>query len=354
MSNPKFGDPPSASVRLLYKTNTQTPLMKFWYAYVTVFLIIWAVLMFVVGMLPDVIRQWQVALVMVLGSLVAGSTPMGGGAVSFPFLVLWVGMPPEGSRDFALAIQALGMTSAMIFIFCRRTAIQCPMLLWTIFGAAPGMFLGTIAIAPYVPANFVKLTFACTWMSFAILTIAKNREFCSIRGDAAVGGYEAIITGLSAGLVGGIVASVIGIGVEMCLYTVLVLLYRCDLKVAVPTAVSAMAVTSLVGLCAHLWIGDISRDVATKFLAAGPIVIFGAPIGTYIVSIVPRMRILYVISALCVSQFVWTLWRLQRTSAEWVFVAVSITVAGVAFRWMYGRGRAREYRMDQPKLLVSL
>src|SRR5207302_9041173 len=129
MSNPKFGDPPSASVRLLYKTNTQTPLMKFWYAYVTVFLIIWAVLMFVVGMLPDVIRQWQVALVMVLGSLVAGSTPMGGGAVSFPFLVLWVGMPPEGSRDFALAIQALGMTSAMIFIFCRRTAIHCPMLL---------------------------------------------------------------------------------------------------------------------------------------------------------------------------------------------------------------------------------
>jgi uncharacterized membrane protein YfcA len=315
------------------------PLMKFWYAYVGAFLIIWAVLMFGFGLLPEVVKQWPMALVMILGSLVAGSTPMGGGAVSFPFLVLWLGIPPDIARNFGLVIQALGMTSAMIFILCRRVPIQGRMLIWTVTGAAAGMLIGTIGIAPHVASNFVKLTFACMWMSFAILTIAKNREFCSITGVRPIEKPVAMRLGLLVGITGGIIASIIGLGVEMALYTVLVLLYRCDLKIAIPTAVSAMAVTSVMGLAVHLWLGDIPRDVVMKFLAAGPLVIFGAPIGTYIVSVIPRIRTLYVVSALCIVQFVWTLNRLQRTTTEWIFVGVAMTLASTAFYLMYRRGR---------------
>ena len=313
--------------------------MKFWYAYIGVFLAVWAVLMFGFGLLPEVVRQWPMALVMILGSLVAGSTPMGGGAVSFPFLVLWLGIRPDIARNFGLVIQALGMTSAMIFILCRRVPIQGRMLIWTILGAAAGMLIGTVGIAPHVASNFVKLTFACMWMSFAILTIAKNREFCSITGVRPIEKPVAMRVGLLVGLTGGIIASIIGLGVEMALYTVLVLLYRCDLKIAVPTAVSAMAMTSVMGLAVHLWLGDIPRDVVMKFLAAGPLVIFGAPIGTYIVSVIPRIRTLYVVSVLCVVQFVWTLNRLERTPTEWMFVAVAMTLASAAFYWMYRRGR---------------
>jgi len=119
------------------------------------------------------------------------------------------------------------------------------------------------------------------------------------------------------------------------------LLYRCDLKIAVPTAVSAMAATSVIGLATHLWVGDISRDVLTKFLAAGPLVIFGAPIGTYIVSVVPRIQILYFVSILCVVQFVWTLSILQRTGAEWMFVLLAIVLPSTIFYLMYRRGRQR-------------
>ncbi len=145
--------------------------------------------------------------------------------------------------------------------------------------------------------------------------------------------------GLLVGVTGGIIASIIGIGVEMALYTVLVLLYRCDLKIAVPTAVSAMAVTSVMGVGVHFWLGDIPRDVVMKFLAAGPLVIFGAPIGTYIVSVIPRIRTLYFVSTLCIVQFVWTLNRLERTTTEWIFVAVAMTLASTAFALMYRRGR---------------
>jgi uncharacterized membrane protein YfcA len=318
---------------------TRRPLMKFWYAYIGAFLAIWVVLMFGFGFAPEVIKQWPMSLVMILGSLVAGSTPMGGGAVSFPFLVLWLGIPPHIARDFGLVIQALGMTSAMIFILCRRTPIQGRVLLWTIAGAAAGMLVGTVAIAPRVPPNFVKLTFACMWMSFALLTIAKNREFCSITGVRFIDSWTAARTGLCVGLLGGAVASIIGLGVEMALYTVLVLLYRCDLKIAVPTAVSGMAVTSVMGVAVHLWVGDIPRDVTMKFLAAGPLVIFGAPIGTYIVSVIPRIRTLYVVSFLCVLQFFWTLKSLERTRAEWIFVALAMTLATAVFYFMYRRGR---------------
>lgn len=315
------------------------PLMKFWYAYIGAFLAVWAVLMFGFGFAADVFRQWRMALVMILGSLVAGSTPMGGGAVSFPFLVLWIGIPPEIARIFGLVIQALGMTSAMIFILCRRVPIQGRILLWTIAGAAVGMLLGTVVIAPLVPPNFVKLTFACMWMSFALLTIAKNREFCAITGVKPIAPGAAARTGLFVGLLGGIIASIIGLGVEMALYTLLVLLYRCDLKIAVPTAVSAMAVTSVMGTGVHMWLGDIPRDVMMKFLAAGPLVIFGAPIGTYIVSVIPRIRTLYVVSALCVLQFAWTLKSVQRSNAEWTFVVCAMTLASAIFYGMYRRGR---------------
>jgi hypothetical protein len=97
--------------------------------------------------------------------------------------------------------------------------------------------------------------------------------------------------------------------------------------------------TSVMGLVIHLWLGDIPRDVVMKFLAAGPLVIFGAPIGTYIVSVIPRIRTLYFVSALCVVQFVWTLSRLQRTATEWMFVAVAITLATALFYRMYRRGK---------------
>jgi len=314
-------------------------LMKYWYAYVGAFLAVWVVLMLGFGLLPEVLREWRMALVMILGSLVAGSTPMGGGAVSFPFLVLWLNVAPDIARNFGLVIQALGMTSAMIFIFCRRVRVQRSVLAWAVAGAAAGMLIGTVAVAPRVPPNFVKLTFTCMWMSFAILTVVRNRELTAISGGRNVEGAAAMRSGLIVGLVGGIIASIIGVGVEMALYTVLVLSYRSDMKIAVPTAVSGMAVASVMGVATHLVIGDIPRDVVMKFLAAGPIVIFGAPIGTYILTLVPRIRMLYFISALCVLQFVFTLQSLERTWAEWSFVGIAMGLAGSLFYWMYQRGR---------------
>src|SRR5258708_7358273 len=198
---------------------------------------------------------------MIFGSVVAGSTPMGGGTVAFPFLVLVFHQPPTLGRNFGLAIQALGMTSAMIFILCRRTPIQLRMLIWSSVGAAAGLLLGTFWVAPLLPNTVIKLLFSCLWMSFAILTLAKNREFCSLNTIPKIDNGSAMKLGLVVGVAGGITTALIGVGIEMLLYTTLVLLFRCDLKVAVPTAVSAMAIASLLGTALHIAMADIAPEV---------------------------------------------------------------------------------------------
>jgi uncharacterized protein len=125
----------------------------------------------------------------------------------------------------------------------------------------------------------------------------------------------------------------------MVLYSVLVLRYRCDLKIAVPTAVSMGALTSLLAIAVHALMGDIGTEVFYNWLAAAPIVVLGAPLGTYLVSIIPRIRTLYFVSLLCVFQFIWTVSQVMPGIGEWIFVAASILVANLIFHLLYRLGK---------------
>lgn len=315
--------------------------MRFWFAYVGIFYVAWMTLAFGFGYWEQVKTHWPMAVVMIFGSLVAGSTPMGGGTVAFPVLVLVFGLPPNLGRNFGLAIQALGMTSAMIYILSRRTPIQSSMLIWSSVGAAVGLLAGTFWVAPVLQATTIKLLFSCLWMSFAILTLARNREFCCLTAIPKIDRGTAMKLGLLVGVAGGIATSLIGVGIEMLLYTTLVLLFRSDLKVAVPTAVSAMAIASVMGIALHAAIGDIGQEVFYNWMASAPIVVFGAPMGAFLVSVIPRVRTLYFVSALCVVQFVWTLSQVKPGPAEWTLVVCSLFVAVLGFYVLYRAGRAR-------------
>ena len=299
---------------LIDRAGLRGPYIKYWFAYIAVFYAAWLILAFGFGYWDQLKTRWPMSVVMIFGSVVAGSTPMGGGTVAFPVLVLLFHQPPTLGRNFGLAIQALGMTSAMIFILCRRTPLQFRMLIWSSVGAAAGLLAGTFWIAPLLSTTVIKLLFSCLWMSFAILTLAKNREFCSLNAVPKIDNATAMRLGLAVGVAGGITTALIGVGIEMLLYTTLVLLFRSDLKVAVPTAVSAMAIASVMGTALHLVMGDIAPEVFYTWMACGPIVVFGAPFGAFLVSVIPRVRTLYFVSALCVVQFVWTLQQVAAGS----------------------------------------
>ena len=68
---------------------------------------------------------------------------------------------------------------------------------------------------------------------------------------------------------------------------------------------------------------------------------FGAPFGAFLVSVIPRVRTLYFVSALCVVQFVWTLQQVAAGPDEWALVAGGLSVAVVGFYWMYRVGKKR-------------
>ena len=95
----------------------------------------------------------ELAAAMAVGSYVAGSTPMGGGTVGFPVLVLLMDLPATLGRDFSFAIQAIGMTSASIYILCRRQELEWPMLRASLPGALLGTPLGIAFVAPLASAS---------------------------------------------------------------------------------------------------------------------------------------------------------------------------------------------------------
>ena len=313
--------------------------LKLWKLSVAAFLMFWLILVAGYGYWPLVREHLATAGVMIALSLVAGSTPMGGGSVSFPILVYVFGETPDDARHLGLCTQALGMTSALLFILGRGTPIEKRVLVTSCAGAAAGMILGTFFAAPYLPRGIAKLLFSCLWMSFALITLARHQEFCSYKGSPDLTWRRAMNIGVPLGLMGGVIASMIGVGLEMLLYMVLVLLLRCDLRVAVPTAVCAAAFTSIMGTGVHLLIGDVPLAIFGSWLAAAPLVIFGAPAGAVLVKRIPRTRLLSFVSALCVFQFVCALWATSMGTAEWLVVAATMLGANAIYFMLYRRGK---------------
>jgi hypothetical protein len=88
---------------------------------------------------------------------------------------------------------------------------------------------------------------------------------------------------------------------------VLVLLCRADLKIAIPTSVVIMAFTSLVGIATKSAFTGVQPGVYVNWLAAAPVVAFGAPLGAFMVDFIGRKPTLFFVAILCVGQLAWTL-----------------------------------------------
>jgi len=293
---------------------------------------VWLVLITRPGAGLVALAQWPMALVMIGGSLVAGSTPMGGGTVAFPALVLGFGRSPAMARDFGLAIQSVGMISALLFIVKRSIPVEGRLLAWSCAGAVVGLTFGTFLLAGRVPAEWVKLLFATLWITFgAWLVTGTAKEASTPPGSAD--DRDVPIFGLAVGTVGGAVMSLIGVGPEMLVYAALVIRFGWGPKAAVPTAVCATALTAPVGLALRAWTAGVHPEVFPVWLAAMPIVIFGAPTGAYIATRIPRVVLLRVIGALCLIQFGATVAQVRPTPAQWTGI-VALAALSAAGLWL--------------------
>jgi uncharacterized membrane protein YfcA len=333
------------------------PRLWIWFVWLAVFYAAWAWLVGFQGHGDTARAHWPMAVAMAAGSYAAGSTPMGGGTVGFPILVLLFDQPAQLGRDFSFAVQSIGMTSAAIFILARRQPLAGAMLKGAVFGATLGTPLGIFGVAPWVPGLWIKLVFAVVWGSFGILHLWRIREIAEHEGMTDFDEHWDIRVGFIAGLAASAVfVSVSGVGVDMVLYTVLVLLCRADLKIAIPTSVIIMAYASTLGILTKLAFTGVEPGVFGNWLAAAPVVAVGAPLGVFVVQFSGRKPTLVVVAVLCVGQLVWTLSR-EWDALGFGGAAVSLLAVGlclIGFERLRVRGgqlvaAARASAADRPR-----
>ena len=264
---------------------------------------------------PDFLAgHWQYPATMVLGAFVAGSTPMGGGAVAFPVLSIFLEIDRTLARDFSLMIQSVGMTSASIFLLTRPSANlrDYRPLLWWVPVAFVGFAIGMVTLqgirVPVIQAMFLSLT-----MAFAVAyCLSQHRgrgESLAIRGPMDVAMIALVL------LLGGAVTSLFGTGVDILLYTLLVTRFRLSERRATELSVVLMASLSLLGFA---WRAGVDRELtASEFrvwLCAAPVVLFMAPLGSKVLRQINAEWMLRAIAALGVSQMLY--FNLQRPTVE--------------------------------------
>jgi uncharacterized membrane protein YfcA len=322
-------------------TRQSTASLKPWFIWLALFYTCWLALVIAGNHWQTLTEHRDIAIAMALGSYVAGATPMGGGTIGFPILVLLFGEPPTMGRDFSFAVQSIGMTSASIFIIARRQPVEWPMVRWAMLGSLIGTPLGIFFIAPLIPALVIKVLFAVVWCSFGVLHLYRLKELSRHEGLAPGTHRFYRNAGFLIGLLAGAtVASITGVGIDMVLYAVLVLLCQADLKIAIPSSVIIMAFTSLVGVGVKTITQTMQPGVFENWLAAAPIVALGAPLGAFVVSKVGRAPTLYFVSILCLGQFVWTM------TDEWAclgLIGLACALGGVllfnlGFEWLHRKG----------------
>lgn len=278
-----------------------------WGLWLLIFYSAWLWLVLGLGYWSAAREHWPIALAMALGSYAAGSTPMGGGTIGFPVLVLLFDLPASLGRDFSFAVQSIGMTSASIFIFARRQPLAMAILNGSLLGTLIGLPIGIFFIAPFIPELWIKIIFAVVWASFGLLHLYRINEISSHTGIIDFNeGWDFRLGFVLGFLASATVVSVTGVGIDMVVYAALVLLCRADLKIAIPTSVVIMAFSSVYGIAIKSLTVGFQDGVFENWLAASPIVALGAPLGVFIVNLISRKPTLIFVAVLCVGQFIWT------------------------------------------------
>ena len=246
--------------------------------------------------ISNLIKHWEFAFTMMFGSMVAGATSMGGGAVAFPALTKWLHVLPHDAKLFSLAIQSIGMTAASFTIVVMRIPVEWKLIRWVSLGGVLGIFIGTVFLAPLLPPEVIKISFTMMISSFALVLLILNQNKTGRNLTISCWRKRERILCLVVGLFGGMISGLVGSGMDIFAYSVMVLLFGLCEKVSTPTSVILMAVNAIIGFLIHNFIiGDFVAPVSNYWLAAIPVVVVGAPTGAILCSLMGRKLIVQIL-----------------------------------------------------------
>ena len=281
---------------------------------------------------------------MAVGSFIAGSTSEGGGAVAFPVMTLLFDIQPTVARDFSLMIQSVGMTSAAVTILIRRITIEPRAILFAGFGGAMGIGIGLEVISSRLPPMMTKMFFVTLWLSFgvALLWINRDRQRPIWHRIPNFDQYDAAIL-FAVGIIGGVVSGITGSGLDILTFSLLVLVFRIDEKIATPTSVVLMASNALVGFICRLQFSasPITSHTWDYWWVSIPVVVLGAPIGARFIAKQSNMFVVRLLLISIIIQFGAALLILPLTTPLILFSVATFLVGCILFLSMIYAGNQR-------------
>lgn len=226
--------------------------------------------------------KYFMSITMIIGSMIAGMTSEGGGAVAFPVMTLAFRISPVTARDFSVLIQSCGMSAASFTIFFMKIQCEWNALALSACGGVLGLIIGLEYFDQLFDPVTKKMGFVSIWFAFAsvllfLIILRKGKVNNRIQ---RLNFLKAAVL-VCAGFIGGVFTALVGNGLDICTFSVLTLLFRVSEKVATPTSVILMASNSIVAV---IWRGLFAQGISMEsweFLAVClPVVVLGAPFGS--------------------------------------------------------------------------
>ncbi len=285
-------------------------------------LVVWLVWALAVPRDLPLHETWPLGVAMLLGSFIAGATSEGGGAIAFPVMTLLFAIPPMVARDFGLMCQTVGMGAAAIVIVARRTPIATDALRWALPAGVVGLAFGLRFVAPHLSGPAVKIFFCSLWAAFALAHVRASRLHDSAERVPATSRRWLGV----AGFLGGIVSSLVGTGLDIVVFSVMVLRLGVSETVATPTSVVLMAVGSACGFALRALEGGPAPEAWAYWWTCVPVVVVGAPFGARFIEGRGRVFLSRLLYVSIVGQLVGALVLLPMTPSLLLFGAATFVV----------------------------
>lgn len=263
------------------------------------FMLIWGVIFSRYYTWTELTNHWISSLTMVIGSFVAGATPLGGGAVAFPVFTKILGVSTGDAKAFSLMIQSIGMSFATLFFISRGIAINWSLITRLLPLSGLGLLIG---LNYNLDGPYLKVMFSILLL-FCFLLLVRSHQPVNNEWPKMTGQAYFIALG------GGFTSAYLGTGADTLLFFYLVYCLQMNAKYSIPTTVCFMACNSMIGSMLLFFLHDLEQNqsvISTWFFAA-PVVAIGAPLGGYIMSKLKDMYVLKFIKLLIVIEVLSTI-----------------------------------------------
>jgi len=277
--------------------------------------------------------------------MIAGGTSLGGGAVAFPVFTKVLHITPYDAKVFSLAIQSVGMSAASLTICLTGIKVEWRAIRWGSLGGLVGIFMGLGILAPILPPDVIKMSFTIMITSFAVTLFALNRgkRECHLTMPSWTFREKSIL--FVTGLWGGLMSGLVGSGIDIVTFSVMVLLFRISEKIATPTSVILMALNAVIGFFLQIFVfHDFTEEVRSYWLAAIPVVVVGAPLGAILCNRFRRETIANILILLILTEIITSLLIISLRPIVVYSGLFTLVVFSYLYYWM---SRVRVYQKSK-------